>query len=146
MYTVNMKECSKCGVKKPLDKFRKRKASRDGYEPSCKECRRAHDNATYKNSPERRTSIMEGREIAYKRNREFIYKYLLENPCTDCGETNPVVLEFDHLRDKVRNVSRAMGLSLKSLKEEIAKCEVVCANCHRIRTSKQFNWWYAGLG
>ena len=56
--------------------------------------------------------------------------------CTDCGETNPIVLDFDHLKDKKYNVSRMIhdGFSWAAIKKEIAKCEVVCANCHRIRT------------
>jgi hypothetical protein len=36
------------------------------------------------------------------------------------------------------------GLALKKIKEEIAKCQVLCANCHAMRTAEQFNW-YAGL-
>lgn len=56
--------------------------------------------------------------------------------CMDCGETNPIVLDFDHLKDKKYNVSRMIhdGFSWAAIKKEIAKCEVVCANCHRIRT------------
>jgi hypothetical protein len=56
--------------------------------------------------------------------------------CFDCGETNHIVLDFDHLKDKKYNVSRMIhdGFSWAAIKKEIAKCEVVCANCHRIRT------------
>lgn len=56
--------------------------------------------------------------------------------CTDCGEKNHIVLDFDHLKDKKYNISRMIhdGFSWEAIKKEIAKCEVVCANCHRIRT------------
>lgn len=56
--------------------------------------------------------------------------------CKDCGESNPIVLDFDHIRDKKYNVSRMIhdGFSWKAISKEIQKCEVVCANCHRIRT------------
>ena len=56
--------------------------------------------------------------------------------CTDCGVKNPIVLDFDHLKDKRYNVSRMIhdGFSWAAIKKEIAKCEVVCANCHRVRT------------
>jgi len=56
--------------------------------------------------------------------------------CVDCGEQNPIVLDFDHIRDKKYNVSRMIhdGFSWKAIMKEIQKCEVVCANCHRIRT------------
>ncbi|CAL9977399.1 HNH endonuclease [Vibrio phage D260] len=76
-------------------------------------------------------------------NRERLYNYLRENPCTDCGEENPIVLEFDHVdpNNKSDNISNMMSKSWENIKEEIDKCEVVCANCHRIRTAKQFNWY-----
>ena len=56
--------------------------------------------------------------------------------CADCRITNPLVLDFDHLQDKKYNISRKIqeGFSWAAIKKEISKCEVVCANCHRIRT------------
>ena len=56
--------------------------------------------------------------------------------CVDCGITNHIMLDFDHLHDKKYNISRMIhdGFSWAAIKKEIAKCEVVCANCHRVRT------------
>jgi hypothetical protein len=56
--------------------------------------------------------------------------------CVDCGINNHIILDFDHLHDKKYNISRMIhdGFSWAAIKKEIAKCEVVCANCHRIRT------------
>ena len=56
-------------------------------------------------------------------------------PCADCGHKFPTyVMDFDHVRgEKSFNISRGRGHSIKKLKEEIAKCDIVCANCHRIR-------------
>lgn len=61
----------------------------------------------------------------------------------DCGENDPVVLEFDHISDKIDSVSRMIcdSYSLDSLEKEIAKCEVRCANCHRRKTAKQLGWY-----
>jgi hypothetical protein len=75
-------------------------------------------------------------KAARNRTRAFISNFLKTNPCVDCGETNTIVLEFDHLKDKKFNISDAArnGVGIKKLKDEIAKCEVRCANCHRIKT------------
>ena len=82
---------------------------------------------------------MTEKELAYKTKQQY-KKKLAEikeaSGCVDCGVNNHIVLDFDHLRDKKYNVSRMIhdGFSWKAIKREIAKCEVVCANCHRIRT------------
>jgi hypothetical protein len=77
-------------------------------------------------------------------NKQQIKKRLAEIKesagCFDCGMSNHIVLDFDHLRDKKYNVSRMVhdGFSWKAIKREIEKCQVVCANCHRIRTHNRF--------
>lgn len=77
-----------------------------------------------------------------KANHTFILEYLEANPCVDCGEADPVVLEFDHRGDKRCSVSDAVrkGLGQKTIAAEIAKCDVRCANCHRRKTAGQFGW------
>jgi 5-methylcytosine-specific restriction endonuclease McrA len=77
------------------------------------------------------------------RNRDYVFKYLSTHPCVDCGETDPVVLEFDHRENKEYEVSKLIlsGTSLLKLSNEIAKCDVRCSNCHRRKTAKDFNWW-----
>jgi 5-methylcytosine-specific restriction endonuclease McrA len=71
-------------------------------------------------------------------NQALLRAYLREHPCTDCGEWDIVVLEFDHLRDKTANVSRLVHIApWPRVLEEIAKCEVACANCHRRRTARR---------
>jgi hypothetical protein len=68
--------------------------------------------------------------------REYIRIVKSGSPCTDCGVKYPhYVMDFDHLGDKSFNVSQASHwTSLEAVKKEIAKCELVCANCHRERT------------
>jgi 5-methylcytosine-specific restriction endonuclease McrA len=83
--------------------------------------------------------IAKAKEYSIKtrvRIRAFITAHLKANPCVDCGETDAIVLEFDHVRDKDFNISDATrkGVSMKKLKDEIAKCEVRCSNCHRRKT------------
>jgi hypothetical protein len=80
-----------------------------------------------------------------ERNREYVLAHLLTHPCIDCGECNPVVLDFDHVgNDKADNIARMVvrGLAWSTIQKEIEKCEVVCANCHRIRTARRAGDWY----
>jgi len=84
------------------------------------------------------------KEKILQRNRKHIENVLHKSKCMDCGCNNWVVLEFDH-RDpllKSENVSRLMHYaSTASLQEEIEKCDIVCANCHAMRTAKMFGSW-----
>ena len=70
--------------------------------------------------------------------RRWVYELKNNTPCTDCGVQYPYyVTDFDHIGDdkKVDTVSKLINSgSTKKVKEEIAKCELVCSNCHRIRT------------
>ena len=64
--------------------------------------------------------------------------YFVVHPCVDCGERDPVVLEFDHLRDKRLAISSQLhGRNWQTILDEIEKCEVLCANCHRRRTARR---------
>jgi hypothetical protein len=70
-------------------------------------------------------------------NLAFIAEYKVSRGCADCGyNAHPAALDFDHLpgADKVRGLSRMVTCGRDRLMAEIAKCEVVCANCHRVRT------------
>lgn len=73
----------------------------------------------------------------------YVREYLMQNKCVDCGDYNPQNLEFDHVRGiKSSNVSSLVGgrYSTYRIQEEINKCDVVCCNCHRIRTATRGNW------
>jgi hypothetical protein len=73
--------------------------------------------------------------------RENIKRKMMEfyksNPCVDCGEEDPRVLDFDHLNNKKHNVSTLLRkeYSWESILLEASKCEVRCANCHRRKTA-----------
>ncbi|TXH11668.1 MAG: hypothetical protein E6R04_01065 [Spirochaetes bacterium] len=83
------------------------------------------------------------------RNREYIASILLDSKCMDCGYSNWIALELDHRNptEKHDAVTRMVndGVMLERIKAEVAKCDVVCANCHAIRTAKQFNSWRVGF-
>lgn len=73
-------------------------------------------------------------------NRRKVREYLSIHSCVDCGEPDVVVLEFDHVRGEKRNsisVMMSRGCTWATIEDEIAKCEVRCANCHRRITHKR---------
>lgn len=73
------------------------------------------------------------------RNKKHIKAYLKNHPCVDCGETDIIVLQFDHVRGKKRgNVSDMVNnCSIETLDIEISKCKVRCANRHTRKTKKR---------
>ena len=83
-----------------------------------------------------------------QQNRQRLLDYLQVHPCCDCGESDPVVLQFDHLgTDKAGLVCRMVieGFSWQTVVAEIAKCDVVCANCHFRRTARRHGGWFKAL-
>lgn len=96
-----------------------------------------------------RTPATKKRDALLKKNRKKYIRQLYiewqqEQSCIDCGIDNFVVLELDHVRGKkTANVADMIrqGYSWEAIQKEIKKCEVVCANCHRIRTAIEFNWY-----
>jgi len=90
-----------------------------------------------KKNPEKYNNLLKERRV---RNREFILSYFKSHHCVDCGESNPVVLDFDHIgNNKSIDVSLMVWQthSIKSIECEISKCEIRCSNCHRIVTAKR---------
>lgn len=141
-----MKKCSKCRKEKPFEEFNFKIKSTGFRQYQCKVCTRLYIKNHYNRN---RGYYL---EKAKKRNAEikiviyeYICKYLLKHPCVDCGESDLEVLEFDHKGEipKFKAVSHMIRAQSKLYKiiEEISKCEVRCANCHRRKTAKQFKWF-----
>jgi|HubBroStandDraft_1064217.scaffolds.fasta_scaffold01201_19 hypothetical protein len=78
-----------------------------------------------------------------ERNARIVWEYLLQHPCVDCGERDPIVLEFDHVQgNKVNLISVLIHRCSKgTLQLEIEKCEVRCANCHRRKHAEERNYY-----
>lgn len=138
-----MKVCCVCGLPKELDQFQKKKRNRDGLDNRCKACKREYDNAYYRKKPDRKSQIRAANRLKIEENKTKVFNYLLEHPCVECGEDDPVVLEFDHLEDKKKDIATMLGsaYSWQSIVAEIRKCQVLCANCHRRKTAKDFGWY-----
>lgn len=72
--------------------------------------------------------------------RQLLTRYKESKPCSDCGDWFPAhVMDFDHIAANKRNeVSRLCNnFNKKQMWQEIEKCDLVCANCHRKRTHKR---------
>lgn len=131
-----MKRCSKCAEIKPFEAFSIYRRSRDGRQPVCKSCKRRVDNQHYAERSDRRRAIRISNDRQLQIKYQWLNDYKSQSGCADCGETDPDVLDFDHLGNKTDNVSTMVrrGLSVEIIQKEIEKCEVVCANDHRRRT------------
>lgn len=80
------------------------------------------------------------KRVKYAYRKTILSRYKRAKGCTDCGLHVPEeVLQFDHLRDKKFNISEGFGGNWAVVKKEIFKCEVVCANCHILRTNARRN-------
>lgn len=150
----NLYRCTKCLIFKPKDEYHK-SAKEIGIREVCKFCRtierrqrylasvekEAEYQRNYKlNNPQRRAeqSIKSSRKL-YKKFRLFLNK-IKDVECLDCKiKYPPPAMDFDH-RDpsnKSFNISEARHINKNLLLKEIRKCDIVCANCHRIREASR---------
>ena len=133
-----MRKCGRCGSEKPLEAFAARRKALGQYDNLCRPCRSAYGKEHYAANKQRYIdqARVQKRRLALDRTR-YLLKFFVTHPCVDCGERNPVVLEFDHLRDKLFDICQALPYRNWQSILEMAKCEVVCANCHRKRTARR---------
>jgi len=129
----NVKKWRKLNPEKIKESQRKNDEKRKGVNRYNPEVRKEWYKRKISN-PEWREKINEQYNLRRKKIQEFLRSYKLSNGCADCGyNKHHAALEFDHIEgDKGFNVCNAK--SIKQAKGEIKKCEVVCSNCHKIRT------------
>lgn len=147
-----MKTCSECGEQRRLEEFHRHRGRSDGRQRVCKDCKSAYNANYYRANASRHASM---REAHRRRLRARVLALLREHkdkPCADCGRTLPAeAMDLDHVRGWKRGGAgwiRQQGLP--AARTELAKCEVVCVNCHRARTTNrrrrnellaQQGWW-----
>jgi hypothetical protein len=136
--------CTKCGVVKPIEDFGWKDRPRGKRHAVCKPCTAVRSNKWYYQNKEAHIqNVMVHKESARAEAREYVWDFLATHPCISCGETDPIVLEFHHRSGKEKEISRmvADGLSVATIQNEIDKCDVLCANCHRRLTSQNRGWF-----
>jgi hypothetical protein len=129
-----LKRCVTCKEWLPPSAFNKRRLSEDGLQFRCRECFRQW----HAENKERHNAQIQGRvDRLRSQHNEKLRAYLENSACSDCGEQNIRVLEFDHVRgQKLNDIAMLIRQAYpwEIIEAEFAKCEVVCANCHRRRT------------
>jgi transcription elongation factor Elf1 len=137
-----MKTCSRCKEQKPISEFNKKRAS--GVQPYCRPCQRDYQRENYENTRlSTLSSVYESRKKRKKIIRLFLADYYSTHPCVDCGETDIIVLDFDHLLEKNFGINKAISnvMPIERIEEELKNGEVRCSNCHRKITAERTRNW-----
>lgn len=145
-----MRECTKCHKSKRLTDFYLKDKSSGRHHTQCKTCYKEHRKLTYKEHYRKYQVeyLKRGKIRRAKLREEFrtnMLAFLAEKSCVKCGENDIRVLEFDHIHDSQKDfsISQAVriGKTWSQVSDEIKKCQILCANCHKIKTAEQFGWY-----
>jgi hypothetical protein len=144
-----VKVCTTCTRRQPDREFYADPRARDGKQAQCRTCQNAAKKRRYHADPDYRARVNKRNRAAYrpgtrralavqqKAERAAIVAEAKAQPCVDCGNSYPpAAMDFDHVRgEKGGTIAHLVcsGGSIERLKEEIAKCEIRCAVCHRLR-------------
>ena len=126
------KRCNKCGTVKPVSEFNKAKSKKDGYQSYCRKCNSDNLKEHYTSNKEHYSKKKKNRR---RKIKEFISKVKKNGKCTYCPENHEACLDFHHNDPKlkehqvVKMVNNRFGK--KRIAEEVAKCTILCSNCHR---------------
>ena len=126
-----MKVCGSCKTKKSLKDFYKKG---DGWQSMCIDCTKKYHHSHFVDN---RASYYASRDRSQQKIRDWIIQYKQSHPCVDCkGYFHPAAMHFHHLdpATKVDGIASLSRYSLRRVKDEVAKCELVCANCHAVKT------------
>lgn len=131
------KKCSMCKSVLPVEHFHLNKAKKDGRAGCCKECQKAVSRKHYEANKQ---AYFDRNQQVRRRQKERLLEIKSQSPCRDCGQTfHPFIMEFDHLSadDKTFSIGRRGSKSNKQIQTEIDKCDLLCANCHKLRTFRR---------
>lgn len=142
-----MRTCTKCNQDKDETSFNRGKCwckvcyVEYNKSPARKKQRSAYATMRYRTNLPHREKVRTQANARRETIQEYKYEYLKTHPCVDCGETDPIVLEFDHRDPKEKSFTIGQAKdNLNKVIAEIAKCDVRCANCHARKTAQQFNY------
>ena len=145
-----MKVCSKCDQPKSSDEYFYKSRSKNQLHAQCKMCYKIHCKtymadhySKYGDSYRERAKIR--RAKIRKELQLHLIAYISDKSCVICAESDIRVLEFDHIDPEYKSFGIAKGitngLKWEAILEEIEKCQILCANCHKKKTARQRNWF-----
>ena len=135
MNVINVRVCSRCGQTRRTDEFKFRNRAKGLRYAYCRPCSRAENRRHYERN---KSTYKDGAAARQRENKELVRALKASTPCNDCGNRFPYyVMEFDHRNPDEKSFQISTAFVAKGrlrILAEIEKCDVVCANCHRIRT------------
>ena len=131
------KRCRGCEEVLPIEAFAWKDRARGRRQPRCRGCTARSFRGWYEEHADaQRARARRDRTARHGLNDQLIRR-AKDVPCADCGERfRTEEMDFDHVRGtKAFDIANGRWqVSVETLEREIAKCEVVCAVCHRLRT------------
>jgi hypothetical protein len=108
---MTTKICNHCLQEKDESQFSWRYKTLGVRNKACKDCQYSFNKSYYEGDAKERhlKQVRERTESAREFARKFVYQYLLEHPCSQCGETDPRVLEFHHVGEKDTEITRLVS-------------------------------------
>ena len=130
-FALVAKVCVRCGVERPISEFYRSKRNKSGYYPYCKSCNSAL-NKKWRKSHKKLCGVYSKRNTDKRTKIWKEYKRGLK--CIKCGESHSACLDFHHRNPDEKQFDIGGAFWEKSIERvinEITKCDVLCANCHR---------------
>lgn len=149
-YNDVMKVCTVCATAKPESDFFYRNRKTEKLHSQCKDCYVINRRKKWREHYHKYGSNYRERAVERSRKikndlRTHMLTYLNDKACVRCGVNDIRVLEFDHIDPKTKafSIARAIAstFSWERILAEISKCQILCANCHKIKTATENNWY-----
>lgn len=139
-----MKTCIACKLEKEIEEFSWKSQPKGIRQSRCKKCYRSMRNKWYiRNKQQEIDTVVAYRLKKKKELRKWFWEYKSTLKCQNCGEARTPTLQFHHLNSKDKEITLSKAVTdlwpIKKIMEEIAKCDVLCANCHAIEHYNQRN-------
>lgn len=146
----DIRKCSVCFQNKSNNNYFYRDKMRGKLHSQCKECYIAKRQHTwqeyyYKHGSKYRENALKRNKLVKEKLHSKMLEYLADKKCEKCGNNDMRVLDFDHIIPSTKsfNIARAMNdrVSWKNILTEVNKCQILCANCHKIKTAQEQGWY-----